>query len=162
MELFLLKRRPALRTAALVVVRAADAFLAIGAVFDLATDARGQLPGDHSAAFRAVTGTSWQHAASIAHPATSYVTRAEAGYAAYELLFAALILTVGAIPLRRGERWAWWCCWLIILAFATFAALFGAGDRGNLGAAIAAAILVAVALLVLRPRGAGLTPSKTE
>jgi hypothetical protein len=44
-------------------------------------------------------------------------------------------------------------------AFVTFAALFGAGDPGNLGAAIAAAILVAIALLVLRPRGAGLTPS---
>lgn len=95
---------------------AAGAFIAIGAIFDLATDAAGKLPGDHSATFTAVTGTSWQQAASVVHPVTPYVTRAEAGYAAFELLFGVLFLVVAAIPLRRGERWTWWCSWAVRFA----------------------------------------------
>lgn len=141
-----------IRTAALAIIMAGGAFLAIGAIFDLATDAAGKLPGDHSTTFTAVTGTSWQQAASVAHPVTPYVTRAEAGYAAFELLFAVMFLLIAAIPLRRGERWAWWCSWLLILAFAAFAALFGAHDSGNLTTAAVASVVVALALLAIRPR----------
>lgn len=141
-----------IRTAALAVVLAGGAFLAIGAVFDLATDAAGKQPGDHSATFKAVTGTSWQQASLAVHPVIPYVTRAEAGYAAFELLFGVLFLVVAAIPLRRGERWAWWCSWLLILAFAAFAALFGAHDPANLTTAAVAGVVVALALIALRQR----------
>lgn len=141
-----------IRTAALAIVLAGGAFLVIGAIFDLATDAAGKLPGDHTATFKAVTGTSWQQAASVVHPVIPYVTRAEAGYAAFELLFGALFLVVAAIPLRRGERWAWWSSWLLILAFAAFAALFGAGDSANLTTAAVVGVIVAFALIVIRPR----------
>lgn len=75
------------RTVALAMVLAGGAFIAIGAIFDLATDAAGNLPGDHGGTFKAVTGTTWQQASSAAHTVTPYVTRAEAGYAAFELLF---------------------------------------------------------------------------
>lgn len=147
------------RSAALGVVVVAAAFLAIGGVFDLAGDAGGKLPSDHGSTFRAVTGITWRQAAAAAHPVTPYVTRAEAGYGAYELLFGVLLLVVAAIPLRRGERWAWWCCWLLVLAFATFASLFGAHDTTNLAAAIAAALLVASALIALRARTTSSSPT---
>jgi hypothetical protein len=141
-----------IRTIALATVMAAAAFLAIGAIFDLATDAAGNLPGDHSATFQAVTGTNWQQAASAVHPVTPYATRAEASYAAFELLFGALFLVVAAIPLRRAERWAWWCSWLLILAFAAFAALFGPHNSANLMTAAVAGIVVALALIAIHPR----------
>lgn len=141
-----------IRMVALAIVLAGGVFIAIGAIFDLATDAAGKLPGDHSATFKAVTGTSWQHVASVAHPVTPYVTRAEAGYAAFELLFGVLFLVVAAIPLRRAERWAWWCSWLLILAFAAFAALFGAHDSANLTSAALAGVVIALALIAIRHR----------
>jgi amino acid transporter len=69
-----------------------------------------------------------------------------------ELLFGLLLLVVAAGPLRRGERWAWWCACLMILAFVAFAALFGAHDAGNLTTAVIFGALVALALAVLLPR----------
>ena len=139
-------------TVAWVVLVAIAAFLALGSVFDLIADARGTLPSDHSSTFKALTGTTLQHAAKVQHSATPYVTHVEVGYAVYELLFAALFLAVAMIPLRHGDRWAWWCCWLIIGPLATFAALFGAHNSGTLSAAIIAAVIAVVALFVLRPR----------
>jgi hypothetical protein len=153
-----------IRPVALAIVLLGGAFLAIGAIFDLATDVAGKLPADHGATFKAVTSLTWQQATAVAHPVTPYVTRAEAGYAAYELLFAVLILVIAAIPLRRGERWAWWCCWPLVLAFAAFAMLFGVHNSADLGAAIVAALLVASALIALLPTGsageAALRPSR--
>ena len=143
-------RAASARTAALAIVMVAAGFLAIGGVFDLVVDAGGKLPSDHTSTFNAVTGVTWQQAAAAPHPVTPYVTRAEAGYGAYELLFGVLLLVIAVVPLRRGESWAWWCCWLLVLAFATFASLFGVRDAGNLSAAVAAAVLVASALITLR------------
>lgn len=97
------RRAAPVRPAALAIVLLGGAFLAIGAVFDLATDAAGRLPADHGATFTAVTSLTWQQATALAHPVTPYVTRAEAGYAAYELLFGVLLLVVAAIPLRRAS-----------------------------------------------------------
>jgi uncharacterized membrane protein len=144
-------RAARVRSLALAIVGWGGAFLAIGAGFDLVTDAAGRLPSDHSATFQAVTGITWREAASVAHPLTPYVARAEAGYAAFELLFGILVLIVAAIPLRRGERWAWWSCWVLLLAFAAFGTLFGVNDSANRWAAIAAGVLVAVALIALVP-----------
>lgn len=140
------------RTVALAMVLAGGAFIAIGAIFDLATDAAGNLPGDHGGTFKAVTGTTWQQASSAAHTVTPYVTRAEAGYAAFELLFGVLFLVVAAIPLRRGERWAWWSSWSLILAFTAFAALFGSHDSANLTTAVFAGVVVSFALIAIRLR----------
>jgi hypothetical protein len=121
-------------------------------VFDLIAAARGTLPSDHSSTFKVLTGTTLENAVRVQHSATRYATHMEIGYAVYELLFAALFLAVAVIPLRRGNRWAWWCCWLIIGPLAIFAARFGAHDSGNLSAAIVAVAIAVVALLVLRPR----------
>lgn len=131
---------------------AVGAFLALGSVYDLITDARQQLPTDHASTFTAVTGTTWQEAASVVHPTTPYISIMETGYAVYELLFAAVFLALVVIPLRRGERWAWWCCWLIVAALVLFAALFGTHDAANLYIAIGVAAIAALALLLARPR----------
>lgn len=140
------------RTVALVVLLAAGAFFVIGGAFDLLTDARGNLPSDHSGTFQAVAHMSWQHARVVAHPIMRYVTRAETAYSAFQLLFGVWLLVVVAIPLRRGENWAWWSCWLLIPGFAAFGAVYGSNASGNLWAAIAAAAIAALALLVLRVR----------
>jgi hypothetical protein len=145
------RRAASVRRVALTIILLGAVFLAIGAVFDSATDAAGKLPADHGATFKAVTSLTWQQATAVAHPVTPYVTRTEAGYAAYELLFGVLLLVVAAIPLRRGERWAWWCCWLPVLAFAAFATLFGVHNPADLWAAIVAGLLVALALIALVP-----------
>jgi hypothetical protein len=147
------RRTASVRSVALAILVLGGGFLAIGAIFDLATDAAGNLPADHQSAFKAVTSLTWQQATAVAHPVTPYVTRAEAGYAAYELLFGVLFLIVVAIPLRRGERWAWWCCWVLDLALAAFAALFGVHNPADLATAIVAGLLVAVALIALLPAG---------
>lgn len=88
-------------------------------------------PGD-------IRRTTFQHPASVALPTTHYITRVEIGYAVHELAFALLFLAVAAIPLRRGNRWAWWSSWLILLPLAGFAAVFGPHDHLNLIAAISA------------------------
>jgi hypothetical protein len=144
-------RTAPIRSLALSVVGMGGAFLAIGAGFDLVTDAAGKLPSDHSATFQAVTGITWSEAVSVAHPLTPYVARAEGGYAAFELLFGILVLIVAVIPLRTGERWAWWTCWVLLLAFAAFGTLFGLDNSANRLAALAAGVLVAVALVALAP-----------
>lgn len=154
------KLRPGLRgslprTVAWVALLAVGAFLAIGAAFDLPIDARGRLPGDHDSTFRALTGTTWQHAASVPQSAAPYATHMEIAYSAYELLFAVVILVVIAIPLRRGERWAWWCGWMIVLPIAAFAWVFGAHDSGNMVTAIVVATIAVLALLVLLPFSTG-------
>lgn len=79
--------------------------------------------------------------------------------AVHELAFALLFLVVAAIPLRRGDRWAWWCSWLIILPLARYAAVFGPHDHLNLIAAISAIAIVALALLALRPTAAHESPA---
>jgi hypothetical protein len=78
----------------------------------------------------------------------------EIDYAVDELLFAVLFLAVAAIPLRRGARWAWWCCWLIVVPEATLAVLFGAHDSANMAVASALAFITVLALLVMGPGSA--------
>jgi hypothetical protein len=60
------------------------------------------LSNDHVSTFTAITGTTWQEAASVAHPTTPYISITETGYAVYELLFAAVFLAIVIFPLRRG------------------------------------------------------------
>ena len=146
------------RPVALLVVVAAGAFLAVGVVFDLLSHAVGKLPTDHGSTFRAFTEMTRQQAGAAAQPVTAYVTRAEAGYAVMNCFsprafsYAALFLVVAMIPLRRGQRWAWWCCWLLVFALAAFAALFGARNSLNLSASILIGVVVAIALIALRLR----------
>ncbi len=85
-------------------------------ISDLLADARTGLPSDHLEAFRAIAGVSWANAQRTAPTITHYVTSLEVIYAFHELVFGLLFLIIVAIPFRHRARWAWWACWVPMLA----------------------------------------------
>ena len=146
------RRRPRLDTLAWGLLVALSAVPLFGAVMDLVADSGGALPADHVAAFRAATGAT----AAQTDPGTlRYLHTLELGYAAHELLFAALLLVVILGPLRRRRLWAWLACWTLVAANLGYAAIFGAYDstlllRSLLAGATTAAALAALAPSVIR------------
>jgi hypothetical protein len=62
-------------------------------------------------------------------------------------IFAILFILVVAIPLRRGQRWAWWACWIPTIANLGYALSFGALDRAIRYRSIA--VLIALPVLLL-------------
>jgi hypothetical protein len=82
----------------------------------------------------------------------------ERGYALHELVFALLFLVTVAIPLRAGQRWAWWACWAVLIAYLGYTFTFGLHDHAILARSligvIALPILLAVQLPVLGRRPA--------
>jgi hypothetical protein len=93
------------------------AFNVYAAVADLVATAGTGLPGDHAGTFAAVTGRTWASFKAAQPGAAHYVTLLERGYALHELTFAILFLLIVAIPLRAGQRWAWWACWTVLIAY---------------------------------------------
>lgn len=87
---------------------------------DLAADARTGLPSDHLEAFHTVVGMSWTSAKLSSPKITQYVTLLEVTYAVHEMVFGLLFLLIVAIPFRRRARWAWWACWIPMLASLTY------------------------------------------
>ena len=87
---------------------------------DLAADARTGLPSDHMETFRAIAGITWDSAKLSSPKITQYVTLLEITYAVHELVFGLLFLIIVAIPFRRRTRWAWWACWIPMLANLTY------------------------------------------
>ena len=83
---------------------------------DLVADARTGLPSDHLEAFHAITGVTWSNAKLASPSITQYVTLLEVIYAVHELVFGLLFLVIVAIPFRQRARWAWWACWIPMLA----------------------------------------------
>ena len=83
----------------------------------------------------------------IAH----YVSTLEYGYALHELTFGLLFLAVVLIPLRRGQRWAWFACWAVIIASIGYSATFGAHDSKILGRSLIADIGIPVLLALAAP-----------
>jgi hypothetical protein len=82
------------------------AFNLYAAVADLAGDTGVGVAGDHSGTFTALTGQGWASFKAAQPGAAHYITLVERGYALHELVFAILFLTIAAIPLRAGQRWA--------------------------------------------------------
>jgi len=96
------------------------AFFLFAPVSDLVADAGTGLPSDHLDAFHAITGMSWVSAQQASPQITRYVTLLEVTYAVHELVFGLLFLIIVAIPFRRRIRWAWWACWVPMLANLTY------------------------------------------
>lgn len=92
------------------------AFFLFAPLSDLVADARVGLPSDHMEAFRALAGVTWASAQQTSPALTHYITALEAAYAVHELVFGLLFLLIVAIPFRRRARWAWWACWVPMLA----------------------------------------------
>jgi hypothetical protein len=96
------------------------AFFLFASFSDLATDARSGLPSDHLEAFQTLAGISWTNAKLSSPRITQYITTLEIAYAVHELVFGLLFLIIVAIPFRRRARWAWWACWVPMLANLTY------------------------------------------
>ncbi len=92
------------------------AFFLFASLSDLVADARTGLPSDHLEAFHAIAGLTWASARISSPRLAQYTTLLEVTYAVHELVFGLLFLIIVAIPFRRRSRWAWWACWVPLLA----------------------------------------------
>jgi hypothetical protein len=125
------------------------------AVIDLQGTGTAGIAADHASVFRSVAGQPWS-AARVADPGSArYVSALEHAAALHETGFAVLLLLIIAIPLRRGERWAWWSAWATVAVQAGYLATFGWHGpvlliRGAVLLAVTAVALVLLAPAVLR------------
>lgn len=115
-----LPSQPRYLLAAWILLLVLGAFFLFASFSDLVADARTGLPSDHLEAFHAITGMTWAAAQQSSPGITKYVTQLEVTYAVHELVFGLLFLIIVAIPFRRRARWAWWACWVPMLASLTY------------------------------------------
>lgn len=119
---------------------------------DLIADLVSGIPGDHRAAFARLAGMTWDSAQHAAPGVTNYVTQLEIGYAVHELVFAIFFLVIVIIPFRRGERWAWWASWALLVADVVYTLTFGRYDSTILQRSLVVDVLLPILLLVQIPR----------
>jgi hypothetical protein len=151
------RRAPWWQTASWIGLILLGAFNLYAAVADLVATAASGLPSDHTGTFAALSGRSWMPFKTAQPGVAHYITLVERGYALHELVFAILFLAIVAIPLRAGQRWAWWASWAVMIAYLGYTLTFGVHDHAILARSligvIALPILLAVQLLALaRPR----------
>lgn len=131
--------------------------MVLGALFffasvsDLAADMRTGLPSDHLGTFQAIAGSSWSSAQQVSPAFIHYITLLEIAYAVHEMVFALLFLVIIAIPFRRRARWAWWACWIPMLANITYSLTIVRYDTTTLVYSLVADIALPVFLLVHIP-----------
>ncbi len=140
-----------LLTVAWVLLLLLGAFYLLAPLADLLADARTGLPADHGGTFATVAGLSWESAKQAAAGPTRYITLLEVAYAVHELVFGILFLLIVAIPFRRRNRWAWWACWVVMLANLTYSLTFGRHDATILARSLIADIALPVLLLLHIP-----------
>ena len=80
-----------------------------------------------------------------------YITLLERGYALHELTFALLFVVIVAVPFRRGQRWAWWAAWIVMIADLGYTFTFGIRDHVILARSRAVDVALAVLLLAHVP-----------
>jgi hypothetical protein len=79
----------------------------------------------------------------------------ETGYAIHELVFGVLFLGIVTIPLRRGQWWAWWLAWVVLVADFGYTLTFGRHDATVFNRALIADIGLPVLLLSSCPGFSG-------
>jgi hypothetical protein len=122
-----------------------------GSLSDLLADGRTGLPSDHLAAFSAIAGMSWSSAQQSSPRITQFITSLEIAYAVHELVFGLLFLIIVAIPFRRCARWAWWACWVPMLANLTYTLTIGHYGTTTLVYSLIADVTLPVLLLLQIP-----------
>ncbi len=127
------------------------AFMLFAVASDLTADHGTGLPTDHAGTFTKLAGQPFTAVKAASPGVARYITNLEVGYALHELTFAALFLAIVLIPLRRGQGWAWWACWAIMIANVGYAVTFGGHDHAILARALVAVIAVPVLLAVCAP-----------
>jgi hypothetical protein len=156
------RRAPWWQTASWIGLILLGAFNLYAALADLAAGAGP--PSDHSGTFTALTGRTWASFKAAQPAAAHYITLLERGYALHELTFAILFLVIVAVPLRAGQRWAWWACWAVLIAYLGYTLTFGIYDHAILARSLIGVIALPILLLALVPsvfrgkseRGAGI------
>ena len=138
-------------TAVLILLGLIGLFNVFASVSDLAATGSSGLPGDHTGTFAKLSGSSWTGFKSAHAGAASYITLLERGYALHELTFAILFLVILAIPFRARQRWAWWACWVPLIAYLGYALTFGAHDSAILPRSLIGAIGLPVLLIASSP-----------
>ncbi len=127
------------------------ALFLFGSLSDLLADVRTGLPSDHLEAFRAISGMTWSQAQLAAPGITHFVTSLEIAYAVHELVFGVLFLLIVAIPFRQRARWAWWACWVPVLANMTYTFTIGHYGTTTLVYSLIADVALPVLLLLHIP-----------
>lgn len=145
------------------------AFFLFAAVSDLAADARTGLPSDHLEAFHTIAGMTWATAQQTSPAIAHYVTLLEVTYAVHELVFGLFFLLIVIIPFRRRSRWAWWACWIPMLANLTYTFAIAHASTTTLIYSLIADVVLPILLLVHIPAFFGkasqthrATPATTE
>jgi hypothetical protein len=146
------RRAPWWQTASWVGLILLGAFNLYAAIADLAAGATGTgLPTDHTGTFTALTGQTWAPFKAAQPGAAHYITLIERGYALHELVFAILFLIIVAIPLRARQRWAWWACWAVLIAYLGYTLTFGIHDHTILARSLIGVIALPILLLAQLP-----------
>lgn len=144
-------KQPLYLLVAWILLLVLGVFFLFAPLSDLAADANVGLPSDHQAAFQAVAGTTWTSAKLSSSGITQYVTLLEITYAVHELVFGLLFLIIVAIPFRRRARWAWWACWIPMIANLTYSFTFAHFSSSTLIYSLIADIVLPVLLLLHVP-----------
>jgi len=135
----------------LVLLALIGLFNVFASVNDFIATKSAGLPSDHTGTFAKLSGTTWSNFKGAQSGAASYVTLLERGYALHELTFAILFLAILAIPFRARQRWAWWACWALLIAYLGYALTFGPHDSAILPRSLIGAIGLPVLLVVSVP-----------
>jgi hypothetical protein len=146
------RRTPRYLTVGWVLLLLLGLFPLVSVAADLIADFTTGIPGDHLGAFARLAGMTWASAQRTALGMTNYVTMLEIGYALHELVFAILFLFILVVPFRRGERWAWWASWALLIADLGYTFTFGRYDSTILLRSLVVDIALPVLLLVQVPR----------
>ena len=154
-------KQPSYLLVAWLLLLLLGAFFLFASISDLIADARTGLPSDHIEAFHTIAGVTWASAKLSSPKITQYVTLLEVAYAVHELVFGLLFLIIVAIPFRRRTRWAWWACWVPMLANLTYTFAIAHYSTTTLVYSLVADLALPVLLLLHIPAFFGLS-SKHE
>lgn len=55
------------------------------------------------------------------------------------------------IPLRAGQRWAWWACWAVMIAYLGYTFIFGMHGHAILARSLIGVIALPILLLAQIP-----------
>ncbi|GHO82034.1 hypothetical protein [Dictyobacter formicarum] len=144
-------KQPVYLLVAWILLLLLGGFFLFASISDLASDARIGLPSDHLEAFHGITGMTWSSAKVTSPQITQYTTLLEVTYAVHELVFGLLFLIIVIIPFRRRARWAWWACWVPMLANFTYTFAIAHYSTTTLTYSLIADIALPVLLLLHVP-----------
>lgn len=154
-------RQPPYLLVAWILLLLLGAFFLFASLSDLVADARTGLPSDHLEAFHTIAGVTWASAQQSTPGITRYVTLLEVAYAVHELVFGLLFLIIVAIPFRRRARWAWWACWVPMLANLTYTFAIAHYSTTALAYSLIADVALPVLLLLHIPAFFGKSTQQT-